>query len=109
MIDEAAADPGAEVARDLLGEAGVGVAGQQHHAGLVPGVHPATTSSETKHGLCKLSDNVRTLNASAPITLHKSLYNQLCQLALVAAVWWSRVARESCVTLLLDTETSSGY
>ena len=52
VVDEAAADPGAEVARDLLGEAGVGVAGQQHHAGLVPGVHPATTSSETKHGLC---------------------------------------------------------
>merc|ERR1719189_1323281 len=47
VVNEAAADPGAEVARYLLGEAGVGVAGQQHHAGLVPGVHPANTSSET--------------------------------------------------------------
>ena len=39
VIDETAADPDPQVPCHLLGQARVGVAGEEHHAGLVSLVH----------------------------------------------------------------------
>ena len=48
VVDEAGSNADTKVAGDVLGEAGVGVPRQQHHARLRPLVHPETSKALLK-------------------------------------------------------------
>ena len=93
MIDQTAAHPHTKMSGHLLRQPGVGVAGEQHHAGLVSLVHPVLLVAQLL--LLSVSTSLEIQSVSYLVELKQSIshplpcghfwsYSVLCQLRVAA-------------------------